>query len=319
MGRPRRGSGCCARPTRACCPPSCAARCLRRVCVPGWPLDPARAEQYAVLAARQSPKVAFERALDLLDAATTRAGEAQAAEWLALAVQGPEPVRTRALALQFRYGLNAERDEAQAARLLRSQVGPRGGWAWCELIDVQSRSADPAAQRKALSLARTGTALGLPFAQAWLGYFYEQGELAPKDERRAAHWYAAAARAGHSWAQTKLGFMYQTGSGVAQNLSRAAELYQAAAEQQDAGGAFRLGWLYEWGQGVAPDAGQAVRWYTQAYEDGGSWAGQAALGLGRLAQNAGGSAAPEQAAGWYRRAAALGVQEARQALDDLRK
>ena len=62
--------------------------------------------------------------------------------------------------------------------------------------------------------------------------------------------------------------MYENGDGTAQDYAEAAKWYRMAAEQGNAFGQVNLGDMYEYGKGVARDFAEAARWYRLSAEQG---------------------------------------------------
>ncbi len=66
-------------------------------------------------------------------------------------------------------------------------------------------------------------------AQAYLGFMYELGRGATKDEAEAVRWFRKAADQGHARAQFNLGVRYELGRGVAKDDAEAVKWYRKAA------------------------------------------------------------------------------------------
>jgi len=81
---------------------------------------------------------------------------------------------------------------------------------------------------------------------------------------RAVRWLEPEVKAGNPQARTVLGNLYYLGLGVPRNARRAAELYHAAAKSGYAAAQVNLGNLYRQGIGVNADASRAYGWYRQA-------------------------------------------------------
>lgn len=127
-------------------------------------------------------------------------------------------------------------------------------------------------------------ASGDPAAMFNLGLMRENGEGVIRNYPQAAQWYRYAADQGHGEAQLRLGMLYEQGLGVPLELPRAAELYLAAAEQGVVAAQTRLGLLYRDGRGVLPDPAEARRWLDKAAAVGDDEALQAVLDLDRASQ-----------------------------------
>ena len=105
---------------------------------------------------------------------------------------------------------------------------------------------------------------GDSFAQAQLGWMYENGEDVTQDYEKAMFWTRKSAEQGYARAQYNLGWMYYYGEGVAQDYEKAAEWYRRAAEQDNAYAQARLSVMVAKGQGVTADKKKAMEWYQQA-------------------------------------------------------
>ncbi len=97
------------------------------------------------------------------------------------------------------------------------------------------RNAEMARQliHKALPAIQNAATSGEAWAQADLGYLYEDGLVVAKNDTEAVRWYRLAADQGYAGAQTNLGVMYANGTGVEQDLEKAVHWLRLAAEQGD--------------------------------------------------------------------------------------
>jgi TPR repeat protein len=109
---------------------------------------------------------------------------------------------------------------------------------------------------------------GSTWSKADLGWAFEHGRGATRDEEQAVDWYRQAAEEGNADALWRLGRMYEDGRGVPADFAAAAEWYRKAADQGDAHAQVDLGWLYENGRGVEKDALVAAGWYRKAADQG---------------------------------------------------
>jgi uncharacterized protein len=80
--------------------------------------------------------------------------------------------------------------------------------------------------------------------------------------------FEAAARKGHPEAQHTLAFMYRDGMGTKRDDAKAMSWYRKAAEQGYAPAAYNLGLMYAQGEGAKPDPRMAQRWFRQAADQG---------------------------------------------------
>src|SRR5262249_47620565 len=101
-------------------------------------------------------------------------------------------------------------------------------------------------------------------AQYRLGYMYENGLEAPRDEAKAVKWivkwFRKAAEQGDVPAQYVVGAMYANGYGVPRDDAEAVKWYRKAAEQGHASALSALGLSYANGRGVPRDEAEAVKW-----------------------------------------------------------
>lgn len=118
--------------------------------------------------------------------------------------------------------------------------------------------------------------------------------------------FTQASAAGEMEAPRYIGMMYLNGYGVGKNAQRAVVEFAKAARLGDATAQFWLGYCHEQGIGVPRDLDEAAHWYHISAQRGGDISAPAMTALGRLAE----SENKEEAANWYRKAAAAGAQEA---------
>ena len=117
------------------------------------------------------------------------------------------------------------------------------------------------AKRKSISMGLVCIAAGLlqgnVYAQAQLGYMYQEGEGVFQDDAEAVRLSGLAAAQDIADAQSNLGFLYENGRGVVRDFSEAARLYKLAAVQGLAEAQIRLGKFYLNGRGVIQDYARA--------------------------------------------------------------
>jgi len=138
-------------------------------------------------------------------------------------------------------------------------------------------------------------------AYAWVGYMYENGLGAPRNDALAASWYRKAADAGDPAGMTKLGMLYDLGHGVTQDHAEAVKWFRKAAEAGSRKGMYLLGQHYEFGQGVLRDYSAADAWYRKA-ADAGDADGMSSTGR-TYYEGRGTSKDFARAAEWFERAA----------------
>jgi TPR repeat protein len=165
--------------------------------------------------------------------------------------------------------------------------------------------------------------------------------------RAALKLFEAAAQKGSQEAQHTLGFMYREGRGAKRNDAKAIAWYRRAAEQGYAPAEYNLGLMCAQGEGVKTDPATAQRWFRRAadhgsveaqvklaeiaiveerYEEALLWFSKAAdqddadaaFNVGSLYYVGRGVAKDEaKATEYYRRAARLGMPEAKNTLESL--
>jgi TPR repeat protein len=127
----------------------------------------------------------------------------------------------------------------------------------------------PKDAKRAAALYEAAADRGRTGAQVKLARLLQRGQdaLAP-DPAKAATYFQMAADQGHVGAGYTLAQMYADGAGVAQDGSRAVALYEQSAAQGETRAYAKLGDLYARGGAVRQDHAEAVRWYTLAAQHG---------------------------------------------------
>lgn len=115
------------------------------------------------------------------------------------------------------------RAQVRVAVMLRSGRGTK-----------KDRSESKALFQKAHTEVRREAGRGVPWAQADLGYFFENGIIEKRSYDAAAKWYSEAAQREYPGAMTNLAVLYSTGRGVPEDQSRSIALFQRAAARGDA-------------------------------------------------------------------------------------
>ena len=97
----------------------------------------------------------------------------------------------------------------------------------------------------------------------------ECGLGVPKDEVEGVKWLRLAAVQGNAAGQDNLGADYATGiGGLTADRTEAFKWFLRSARQNYAGGQLNLGVCYANGWGVAQDKDEAYRWYEKAAAQG---------------------------------------------------
>lgn len=194
---------------------------------------------------------------------------------------------------------------------------------------------------------------GNPLAQCDYGVCLAEGKGVDKDEDAAAEYWQKSADAGFPLAAHKLGICYLKGlCGLDKNNDKAFEYFQKASDGGVRESMFNLAYCYQEGIGVQSDVKKSIEWMEKAAE---AKMPEACMNMGVLylfgkngvakdedkgfafIRNAAEGGIPQaqfmlgcccesgqgaekdlaEAAGWYRRAAKAGINEANEALKRL--
>lgn len=137
------------------------------------------------------------------------------------------------------------------------------------------------------------------------------------DNVLAVDYYRTAANLGRASAQTKLGYCYHEGFGVKKNVSEAIKWYRKAAEKGDLDALFNLGWCYFEGDGISKNVQEAIKLWRRAANQGHDYS---QYHLGVCYENGYGVKQNDKLAiDWYSKAAQQDLEEAKEALELLKK
>ena len=114
----------------------------------------------------------------------------------------------------------------------------------------------------------TAAEQGLPDAQFYLGYSYDEGVGVTKNLSEAVRWYQLAAAQGNLSAINNLGVMYRDGTIVRQDYDKAVKLFQQAAASGIDAAEYNLADAYFKVIGVKQDYKKALSWYLKSAEQG---------------------------------------------------
>ncbi len=157
---------------------------------------------------------------------------------------------------------------------------------------------------EAASWVRSAAECGLIAAQLRLGRMLLDGAGLARDPRAAFEWFARAASRGDAEALNMAGRCHENGWGVPVNLHRAAVSCRASAEGGHDWGQYNYGNLLFDGRGVSPDRSEALRWFLAAACQG---HGRAMSLAGRCLEEGWGCRRDlEEAAYWYEQSARSG-------------
>ena len=171
------------------------------------------------------------------------------------------------------------------------------------------RATDP---RTAAEWFRKSAEKGYPPAQSRYGDCLFSGSGVERNAREAVTWYARAAERGDARGQRALGYCYDSGDGVREDSAKAVALYRSAAEGGDLLGKALLSQCLYLGMGVKRDYAEAGRLARES-ADGGNAFGQYMAGLCCETGN-GAIRSRLNAKAWYEKAAAQGLECARERL-----
>jgi len=166
----------------------------------------------------------------------------------------------------------------------------------------------------ALSVAwyRRSAEQGYPDAEYQVGLAYQEGRGVKKNYQTAAHWYAEAAAHEDSWAINNLGAIYDRGQIGKADPVRAAKLYRQASDLGNPQASYNLAIDYADGNGVPRDLAESARLYLLSANGGFV---QAQTEVADNYEHGRGVPKDEKLALlWYRKAAAAGVEYAREVL-----
>ena len=149
---------------------------------------------------------------------------------------------------------------------------------------------------------------GNPRAQVLLARCYENGLGVPQDMETAAKWFHLAADQNYAEGQVQLAYLYELGAGVPKNEAAVADLMSRAASAGSAEAQFNLALYFSQGRyGFAKDQDQAFAWAKRSADQGFA---QAQRYVGACYEyGVGVPVNPSEAAAWYSKAAAQGLEK----------
>ena len=187
----------------------------------------------------------------------------------------------RLLGLMLLRGEGGGLDEAGGVSQLRLAAGADDAVAQLELGRAYLSLRQYKDEKQAYQLFRKAAAQGNREAQYQTGLAFERGTGTKRNDAEAFLWYEEAAKQGHVGALAATGVFLKNGDGVRRDESKALEIFTRAAKVGSALAYFHLGDMHEKGR----------------------------AGLAR---------SRDAARGFYQKAAALGSEEAKRALDRLK-
>ena len=250
-----------------------AARELARLHMQGLgtPKDPAEACRCFEIAARHGDPTAQLALARILGTGHegVPADPVLAVRWFRAAAEQGSTGAQLDLAIAYRDGVGAARDDAEALKWFRLASEQQHPNAVYELARCYRDGRGVAKDRvESRWLMEKAANLGSASAQRQLALLYRDGKDIPRDRKLAVHWFRAAADQGLASAQFDLGWCYEHGHGVPQDRAVAASWYRKALTQGHGRAAVSLGLLLEYGRGIPQDLGEARRLYEMAAPQG---------------------------------------------------
>jgi uncharacterized protein len=163
----------------------------------------------------------------------------------------------------------------------------------------------------ALKLFEAAALKGNREAQHTLAFMYRDGRGTKRNDAQALAWYRKAAEQGHAPSEYNLGLMYAQGEGAKRDPAAAEKWFRRAADHGSVEAQVKLAEIAIADQKYE----EAFLWFSKAAEQGDA---DAAFNVGSLYYVGRGVAKDEaKAAEHYRKAAQLGMTEARSALKSM--
>ena len=163
----------------------------------------------------------------------------------------------------------------------------------------------------ALKLFEAAALKGNREAQHTLGFMYRDGRGAKRNDAKAMAWYRRAAEQGYAPAEYNLGLMYAQGEGAKRDPATAEKWFRRAADHGSVEAQVKLGEIAVGGGNYEG----AFLWFSKAADQDDA---DAAFNVGSLYFTGKGVEKDEaKAAEYYRKAARLGMEEAKSALKSL--
>jgi TPR repeat protein len=172
------------------------------------------------------------------------------------------------LGLQYQAGDGIEKNPAEAAKWLRQaatqgHVGAQGA-----LGALQAASGNADEVTEAAKWLQAASEEGRTEAMVALAALHQREGSAVYDQAEALRRYAQAADAGHAGAARTLAEMHVQGRGVARDLAQGLQWYRRAAELGDTGAKFILGRIEAVTKAVRADSEKALAWWRAEAEKG---------------------------------------------------
>ncbi len=170
------------------------------------------------------------------------------------------------LAGMYLLGHGVEKDEGRAlfwARKAAVQNVPEGFHVLGAMHLAGSGGLEQSDKEAAANFLRAAEG-GFAEAQSNLGILYRFGRGVAQSDQQAVSWLRKAAEQGHAVGQLGLGEMYYLGLGVPLDYAKAMELCTASAAQDNASALFSIGVMHLKGQGVPQSQDAALAFFRKA-------------------------------------------------------
>jgi uncharacterized protein len=190
---------------------------------------------------------------------------AQAFHWYGLAAAQGHADAQGSVALRYAAGEGVAQDDAQALVWFR-KAAEQGNHEAQFNLGVAYQEGRGTVQDYAQArhwLERASEGFD-PEACYNLGFLHSMSWGGPQDYALARQWYEKAVTRGHVLAMANLGLLFQWGLGGTVDYARAMKLYQRPAASNNPPALYGLGTLYAYGQGVKKNPALGRKWLGKA-------------------------------------------------------
>ena len=243
-----------------------------------------------------------------------------AADWYRKAAELNDPAAMTCCGNCYANGFGVVKDERLAVDWYRKAADMNQSVAMRNLGLCYENGIGVRMDRKlAVEWYRKAVACNDSQAMVLLGACHENGRGVTKDEKAAADLYVKAVEMSNPIAMRVLGLCYLRGAGVTKDPVEAARLFRRGTELKDPVCMTNLGYCFATGAGVMRDSGEALKWYRRAADLNEP---MAMNNIGAWYEHGTGMSLGDDvkmAVEWYRKAAALGNENAKAALKRLGK
>ncbi|MEL6201917.1 MAG: hypothetical protein AAFR39_06110 [Pseudomonadota bacterium] len=199
--------------------------------------------------------------------------DAYAAKWFRIAAAKNHEVAIARLGAMYLNGYGVTQSDPSAKNYLERSHALGYGQATADLawMLMKARGGD-ADYPRAYRLMTLAAEAGIPSAQNWLGYMYNNGVgIEKKDPLRAKQWYERATRNGSDWAPNNLSLFYLTQGASQEEIEKGLSLLDLSIERGLIDAITTKGTLYYEGKIVSRDDEKAYHLFKEATEAGDKW------------------------------------------------